>query len=334
MFFNRNSLPLALLCALILTSAAVAQTRRTPGRTTPRPPQTRPAPSPSPSTTAAPQTRRALSNNDVIRMVRGNFSEQTIIAAIGANETNFDVSVDALLQLRDAGVSQSIIDTMLAATAQRRGTSQTPASTTPPPVAPTNTGATSPAASNDTTRPYPLPPDRGAYLWDGTTLHLLQQSPVPSMGTNFWRRMTPFVRNRIELQLIGARARVQFTNRQPTILLSGLGDVIPGVPSYRWLYVRTGGMRRDRRIVGTYDIGGFFGSVRMVDNEIECEITRVADGVYAITPVRPLADGEYGLTQVPRLADAQAARSFALPVWDFGIYANSQPAQATPSPTP
>lgn len=135
--------------------------------------------------------------------------------------------------------------------------------------------------------------------------------------------MTPFVKKKFELQLIGDHAKAQFSNAQPAILVSGLQEVIPGIPAYRLLYVKSGGMMKDRRIVGTYDVGGFFGSVRMVDNEIECEVKKVGEMIYAITPLKPLPDGEYGLVQVPKLADLSSKPSFAPPIWDFGIYVNT-----------
>src|SRR5262249_9671645 len=160
-----------------------------------------------------------------------------------------------------------------------------------------------------------IPTEKGAYLWDGSELHLMYQNPVPSIGENFWRKWTPFVKKKLELQLIGPFAKLHIDSNQPSILVSGLGEVIPGIASYRLLYVKTGGMLKDRRIVGTYDVGGFFGSIRQVDNEIECDIKRVAEGVYAITPSMPLQNGEYGLVQVPKLADLPSRQSFALPVW-------------------
>ena len=113
------------------------------------------------------------------------------------------------------------------------------------------------------------------------------------MGANVGRAIAssviPFVKNKVELQLIGTNAKASFDDPQPTILVSGMGDVIPGVPSYRLLYVKQGGMRKDRRILGTYDLG--FASVAMVENEIPCEIKKVTEGIYAIKPSKPLPDG-------------------------------------------
>jgi hypothetical protein len=158
-------------------------------------------------------------------------------------------------------------------------------------------------------------------------MRLLHQSRVPSMGQSGWRSITPFVKKKIELQMIGAHANAQFDHNQPTIVVSGLGDVIPGVPAFRLLYVKTGGVRKDRRIVGTYDVGGFFGSVQMVDNEIECKMEKLADGVYAFKPTRALPDGEYGIVQVPKLAEVSAQPTFAPPIWDFGVYVEGRPSE-------
>jgi hypothetical protein len=57
--------------------------------------------------------KRALTNGDVVRMVQAKFDDATIVKAIEAQGNSFDVSVDALLKLKEAGVSQSVIQAML-----------------------------------------------------------------------------------------------------------------------------------------------------------------------------------------------------------------------------
>jgi hypothetical protein len=262
--------------------------------------------------------REVLTNVTVIEMVKLGLSDTVIIEKIRQSEHNFDTSLDGLKQLKAANVSNTIIAVMV--------NPQSAAASVSAGAANSRTAvATEPAAARNPATSYPIPADKGAYLWDGKKLHLLYQSTVPSMGANFWRSMAPFVKKKMELQLVGAQAKASFDDPQPTILVSGLGEVIPGVPAFRWLYVKTGGMRKDRRIVGTYDVGGFFGSVSRVDNEIETEIKKVAEGIYAIRPTKPLPDGEYGLVQVPKLADMSANPSFAPPIWDFGVYTEARP---------
>ncbi len=274
------------------------------------------------STVALSQSDKAMTNQDVIKLVKAGLSAEIIITQINQSAAAYDLSVDGLMSLSQNRVPNEVIKAMQAKSATKPATSAAASPSYEAKKPEANRPAYAPTASRNS---YPLPPDKGAYFWDGNELHLLYQNTVPSMGSNFWRSITPFVKKKIELQLVGAYAKARFENQQPTILVSGLGDVIPGVPSFRLLYVKTGGMMKDRRIVGTYDVGGFFGSVRMVDNEIECEVKKLRDGIYAITPVKPVKDGEYGLVQVPKMAEMSSKPSFAPPIWDFGIYAEGHP---------
>ena len=66
------------------------------------------------------QTKKPLTNDDVLQMVKAGFDEATIVKAVQANEPNFDVSVDALVALRAGGVSNPIINAMLEAEARKK----------------------------------------------------------------------------------------------------------------------------------------------------------------------------------------------------------------------
>ena len=48
-------------------------------------------------------------------MVKDKFADSTIVKAIEANHTAFDVSATALIVLKDSGVSQTVIEAMLSA---------------------------------------------------------------------------------------------------------------------------------------------------------------------------------------------------------------------------
>src|SRR5262245_4686260 len=64
---------------------------------------------------------KVFTNDDLLKMVKAGFKEETIIEAIRANEPRYDTSVEALVTLKNAGVSERVISTMLAAA--RAGTS-------------------------------------------------------------------------------------------------------------------------------------------------------------------------------------------------------------------
>jgi len=71
------------------------------------------------NSSAAAQTKSALTNDDVIRMARVKFDDPTIIKAIQTHDTNFDLSVDALLKLKEGGVSQGVIQVILSTTTDK-----------------------------------------------------------------------------------------------------------------------------------------------------------------------------------------------------------------------
>lgn len=79
------------------------------------------------------QSKKPLANDDVLKMVKMGFDEETIVKAIQANESNFDTSPDALIGLKTAGASKPVIDAMLEAEAKKKS----PAPAVVPVAAPT-----------------------------------------------------------------------------------------------------------------------------------------------------------------------------------------------------
>ncbi len=54
-----------------------------------------------------------LANGQVVEMVKAGFDEETIVSVIQTSPSNFDTSVQGLLMLKNAGVSQGIIRAMV-----------------------------------------------------------------------------------------------------------------------------------------------------------------------------------------------------------------------------
>lgn len=79
----------------------------------------------STSVSTKPKTQegqKLLTNGNIIQMVKGGFGESVILNAIQTNETQFDLSFDALFELKNAGVSQKVIETMQFVAAGNRAT--------------------------------------------------------------------------------------------------------------------------------------------------------------------------------------------------------------------
>lgn len=57
--------------------------------------------------------QRALNNDGVIKLVKAGLSESLIIDTINASPANYDISVNALVSLKSAGVSDKVIAAMV-----------------------------------------------------------------------------------------------------------------------------------------------------------------------------------------------------------------------------
>jgi hypothetical protein len=74
---------------------------------------------------SAQEKPKPMTNDDVIAMVKAQLPEDTIIDAIGLQETNFDGSATALVNLKKEGVSSKVMDTILATLKKRRDSQTT-----------------------------------------------------------------------------------------------------------------------------------------------------------------------------------------------------------------
>lgn len=74
----------------------------------------------------------SLTNNDIVKMVRVKLGDGIIISKIKASPCNFDTSVDALVKLKEAGVSDTVIQTMQDAQAAAKAAESTPAQPSEP----------------------------------------------------------------------------------------------------------------------------------------------------------------------------------------------------------
>jgi outer membrane lipoprotein SlyB len=55
-----------------------------------------------------------MTNDDVIKMVKGGLGESTVLQAIDGSEPNFDTSPDGLVKLKQGGVSDAVIQRIMA----------------------------------------------------------------------------------------------------------------------------------------------------------------------------------------------------------------------------
>jgi len=100
---------------------------------------------------------KPLTNDDVVAMVKGGLPENTIINAINAQDSNFDVSATALIKLKQQAVNAKIMDAMLAAANKKHSAAPAPAPAPAPAAAPVATVGQPSVAVLKGTTPQPIP---------------------------------------------------------------------------------------------------------------------------------------------------------------------------------
>jgi hypothetical protein len=111
-------LMLALPCALLLLSALTAQEEKA--------------------------AKKILKNADVVLMTQNHFDDETLVKIIEVSDTDFDISGDALIAMKQQGVSSAVLRAMLASVAKKKAAQSPPAST----AVETSASASQPAASS------------------------------------------------------------------------------------------------------------------------------------------------------------------------------------------
>jgi hypothetical protein len=138
----------------------------------------------------------AMNNNDVIKMVKAELDEETILLAItSAKAGEFDTSAAALVELKDKGVSQKIIQAMLK---KQSGSAEAAdeVAPAPPPVARIKYKK----VDDDRVLPAFVDPVAGKEYFTRYTFKY-EESERPT--TNYWRGETVPINTKVTLVSLG-----------------------------------------------------------------------------------------------------------------------------------
>lgn len=76
------------------------------------------------------EQRPALTNSDIVRLVKSGVSERLVLVTIQSSPTAFDLSPQALIELKSNGVPDAVIGAMVSAS--KRATTESPTPASPP----------------------------------------------------------------------------------------------------------------------------------------------------------------------------------------------------------
>ena len=258
----------------------------------------------------------AMSNDEVISLTKAGLATSVIIGKIRTSKTNFDMSTDALILLKQSGVTDDVVTAMLEA---RSGKT----------IIVSNNGEATPAI-NDPNDPMSRH-GYGIYLYeekDGAR-KMTQLKPNVSAqnrtGGLFTSQLTYGIgKVKVKANLPGRNALLQLTTTTPVFYFyldatSGGLNTASGIPSdpNEFAMVRFN-LRGDNREVTIGKSNVFSGKGGLSDEYVvPFKAEDLGNGVFRITSA-PLTKGEYGFYLV-NSGNSNTSVAVGSKFFDFGV---------------
>jgi hypothetical protein len=255
----------------------------------------------------------AMTNDEVITLTKAGLSPSIIVGKIRSGKSNFDLSTDSLIKLKQAGVSDDIVAAMLEAKSGRTAS------------------ATGPSMSGDPNDPM-AKHSYGIYLLeeiDGQR-KMTQLAPNVSAqnrtGGMFTSSLTYGIgKVKIKSNLPGRNAALQIKNTQPVFyfyldVTSGGLNTSSGVPSTtnEFAMIRFN-QRSDNREVTIGKMNAFGGKGGLSDEYVvQFSAQDMGGGIFKVTPAAPLTKGEYAFYLI-NSGNSNASSAVGAKFFDFGV---------------
>ncbi|MBE7516725.1 MAG: hypothetical protein HS105_08980 [Chloracidobacterium sp.] len=257
-----------------------------------------------------------MTNDEVIQLTKAGLASSIIVGKINTSPTNFDMSTDALIKLKQAGVSDDVVNAMLVA---KNG------------KAAVNNNTISPSAGdpNDPMSKHSF----GIYLYqekDGQRKMTQLQAKVSSQnrtGGKFTASITPFGLGKVKTKtnLDGRNADLQLQETMPVFYFyldastGGLNTAsgIPASPS-EFSLIRFHVRGDDREVTISKENswsgkGGLSG-----EYVVGLKSEDLGNGVFRVTPAVTLTKGEYAFYLL-NSGNANTAAGVGSKFFDFGV---------------
>jgi hypothetical protein len=244
--------------------------------------------------TASVGAQEVLNNDAVMAMKKAGLSNTVILAKIRSSLSKFDVSTKALVDLKQAGLSDDIIEAMLGHTGPG------PVVSAPPAVAPVDPRGRVVVG---------LPQGREGVFHLRGDQYIELSAAVASIETNF-----VFFQSKSEIVLKGRKASYRVTERQPVFVSMWPPNEAPLVR------LKPGDDHDDRNL--KYSSGSFmpFGGTHTqgvrTQDVVDVESEKDPRGLHRIKPRQALAPGEYGFILTHGFAAGAGAGG---KIYDFGV---------------
>jgi len=233
--------------------------------------------------------QQALNNDSIIKMVKAQLSDDVIVTTINASPGDYDTSPDALIALKQAGVSNKVIDALVA-----KSTAAASAPAVPDSAAPSTPDASAPAAPLP---PGPLPPGTeniGAYYKDsGGNFQPLPSEVVIFQSGGLVKHVASAGLMKEDLNGLvgGMRSRLVVSTPITFILHVPQGRT---ASDYELVRLHVVGNNRQFQSVAGGLIHESSGSIR---DEIDFSSTQIGPSAWQVVLNNGLGDGEFGFLE-------------------------------------
>lgn len=268
------------------------------------------------------RAQETMTNEEVISLTKAGLAGSVIIGKIRTSKTNFDMSTDALIKLKQSGVGDDVVTAMLEA---KSGVS----TATVPVVNTSGAAAANPAGDpNDPMSKH----NYGIYLFEekDSTRKMTQLKPNVSAqnrtGGLFTSQLTYGIgKVKTKANLPGRNANLQLTNTAPVFyfyldITSGGLNTASGIPSdpNEFTLVRFN-IRSDNREVTIGKQNAFGGKGGLSDEYVvQFKAEDLGNGIFRISPAAALPKGEYGFYLV-NSGNSNASAAIGAKFFDFGV---------------
>jgi len=273
---------------------------------------------------SAAYAQETMTNDEVISLTKAGLANSVIIGKIRTSKTNFDMSTDALIRLKQSGVGDDVVTAMLEA---KSGVS------TQAPSGPssTTTGAAPVGPVGDPNDPASKH-NYGIYLYEereGVRKMTLVKPTVSAQnrtGGLFTSSLTyGITKVKTKANLPGRSSALQIPNTAPVFyfyldITSGGLNTSSGIPSdpNEFTLIRFN-VRSDNREVTIGKSNAFGGKGGLSDEYVvQYKAEDLGNGVFRVTPSTPLTKGEYGFFLV-NSGNSNASAAVGAKFFDFGI---------------
>ncbi|MEO8648596.1 MAG: hypothetical protein ABI539_05460 [Acidobacteriota bacterium] len=257
-----------------------------------------------------------MTNDEVISLAKAGLSPALIVNKIRTSKSNFDLSTDSLIKLKQAGVHDDIVAAMLEAKSGRASTS----------------GAATVSGTGDPNDPM-AKHTYGIYLLDERDGQRKMTQLQPSVsaqnrtGGGFTAAVTPFGLGKVKTKanLPGRAADLRVTSTSPVFYFyldttSGGLNTASGIPSTpnEFTLVRFN-QRSDNREVTIAKSNSWGSKGGLSDEYVVALIAEdLGNGIFKVTPTTPLKVGEYGFYLV-NSGNSNASAAIGAKFFDFGV---------------